>query len=29
MREAKIKFKMHSIYEIIYSCVMQLLGGTK
>ena len=29
MREAKIGFKMHSIYEIIYSCVMQLLGGTK
>lgn len=29
MREAKIEFKMHSIYEIIYSCVMQLLGGTK
>ena len=29
MREAKIDFKMHSIYEIIYSCVIQLLGGTK
>ncbi len=29
MREAKIDFKMHSIYEIIYSCVMQLLGGTR
>jgi AcrR family transcriptional regulator len=29
MREAKMDFKMHSIYEIIYSCVMQLLGGTK
>ena len=28
MREAKVDFKMHSIYEIIYSCVMQLLGGT-
>lgn len=27
MREAKIDFKMHSIYEMIYSCVMQLLGG--
>ena len=27
MREAKVDFKMHSIYEIIYSCVMQLLGG--
>ncbi len=27
MREAKMDFKMHSIYEIIYSCVMQLLGG--
>ena len=29
MRDAKMKFRMHSIYEIIYSCVMQLLGGTK
>ncbi len=29
MRAAKMDFKMHSIYEIIYSCVMQLLGGTK
>ncbi|MCR4639368.1 TetR family transcriptional regulator [Ruminococcus sp.] len=29
MRDAKMDFKMHSIYEIIYSCVMQLLGGTK
>lgn len=29
MREAKMNFKMHSIYEIIYSCIMQLLGGTK
>ena len=27
MREAKIDFKMHSIYEMIYSCIMQLLGG--
>ena len=27
MREAGMKFKMHSIFEIIYSCVMQLLGG--
>ncbi len=27
MREAKMNFKMHSIYEMIYSCVMQLLGG--
>ena len=26
MREAKIEFRMHSIYEIVYSCVMQLLG---
>ena len=25
MREAKLDFKMHSIYEIIYSCVLQLL----
>lgn len=29
MREAKMDFKMHSIYEIVYSCVIQLLGGTK
>ena len=29
MREAKMEFRMHSIYEIIYSCVMQLLGGIK
>lgn len=29
MRDAKMNFRMHSIYEIIYSCVMQLLGGTK
>ena len=29
MRDAKMKFRMHSIYEIIYSCVMQLFGGTK
>ncbi|MBR3667613.1 MAG: TetR family transcriptional regulator [Ruminococcus sp.] len=29
MRDAKMEFKMHSIFEIIYSCVMQLLGGTK
>lgn len=29
MRDAKMEFRMHSIYEIIYSCVMQLLGGTK
>ncbi len=29
MREANMKFRMHSIYEIIYSCVMQLLGGKK
>ena len=27
MREAGINFRMHNIYEIIYSCVMQLLGG--
>lgn len=27
MREAKMQFRMHSIYEILYSCVMQLLGG--
>ena len=29
MRDAKMEFRMHSIYEIIYSCVMQLLGGIK
>ena len=29
MRDAKMDFRMHSIYEIIYSCVMHLLGGTK
>ncbi len=29
MRDAKMNFRMHSIYEIVYSCVMQLLGGTK
>lgn len=26
MKEAKIEFKMHSIYDMIYSCVIQLLG---
>ena len=29
MREAGMKFKMHSIYEMIYSCVIRLLGSTK
>ena len=29
MKEAKMNFKMHSIYEIIYSCVLQLLGGAE
>ncbi len=29
MREAKMEFKMHSIFEIVYSCVLQLLGGIK
>ena len=29
MREAKMEFQMHSIYEMIYSCIMQLLGGKK
>ncbi len=29
MRDAKMEFRMHSIYEIVYSCVMQLLGGIK
>ena len=27
MRDAQLDFKMHSIYEIIYSCVIQLLRG--
>lgn len=27
MKEAKMEFKLHSIYEMIYQCVMQLLGG--
>ena len=27
MRDANMQFRMHSIYEIIYSCVVQLLGG--
>ena len=27
MRDAKIGFKMHNIYDIVYSCVMQLIGG--
>ena len=26
MQQAKINFKMHSIYEMIRSCVLQLLG---
>ena len=29
MCEAKMKFKMHSIYEMVYTCVMQLLGGKR
>ena len=29
MREAGMKFKVHSIYEMIYSCVIRLLGSTK
>ena len=29
MFEAGMKFKMHSIYEMIYSCVIRLLGSTK
>ena len=29
MREAGMEFRIHSIYEIIYSCVMQLLGGAR
>ena len=27
MKEAKIEFEMHSIYDIIFQCVIQLLGG--
>ena len=27
MEEANLSFRMHSIYELIYSCVCQLLGG--
>ena len=29
MREAKMDFRMHTVYEIIYACIMQLLGGTE
>lgn len=29
MRDAKIDFKLYSICEIVYSCVIQLLGGAK
>ena len=29
MREAKMQFRMHTIYDIIYSCIIQLLGGKK
>ena len=29
MREAKLDFRMHSVYELIYSCVTELLGGPK
>ncbi len=29
MREAKLDFRMHSVYELIYSCVTELLGGVK
>ena len=29
MREAGMKFRMYSIFEIVYSCVMQLLGGAR
>ena len=29
MREAKMDFRMHSVYEIVYSCVLRLLRGTK
>ena len=27
MKEAKMQFRLHSIYEIIYQCVIQLIGG--
>lgn len=29
MREAKMEFKMHTTYDIVYSCILQLLGGSK
>ena len=29
MKEAKMQFAPHSIYEMVYLCVMQLLGNTK
>ena len=29
MREAKLDFRMHSVYELIHSCVTELLGGVK
>ena len=29
MRDAKIRFQMHSIYGLIHDCVIQLLGGAK
>ena len=29
MREAKLDFQMHSIYDIVFSCAMQLLGGKR
>ena len=29
MRDANLVFKMHSIYDMIYACVMQLLGGAE
>lgn len=29
MKEAKCIFKMHDIYDIVYLCVKQLLGGEK
>ena len=27
MREAQVTFRMHTIYEMIHTCVLQLLGG--
>ena len=29
MKEANMQFTLHSIYEMVYRCVMQLLGNTR